>query len=105
KVAVRNLHLMDSSKMFVRTATKFWQKNTNIPQNIQTDELPRGVYALDYPNTDNGVVLISYTWGDDSSKLLGVQDKMQRFDLFKQRSRKSAPSLPKDSAILAKTTS
>jgi tryptophan 2-monooxygenase len=90
KVAVRNLHLMDSSKMFVRTATKFWQ-NTNIPQNIQTDELPRGVYALDYPHTENGVVLISYTWGDDSSKLLGLQDKMQRFELFKQAIAKVSP--------------
>jgi len=85
EVAIRNLHLMDSSKMFVLTEKKFWQDDLdNIPQNIQTDELPRGVYALDYPNTDNGVVLISYTWGDDSSKLLGLPDKMRRFRLFKQ---------------------
>ncbi|MGD2182679.1 FAD-dependent oxidoreductase [Lusitaniella coriacea] len=90
KVAIRNLHLMDSSKMFVLTPTKFWQ-NSNIPQNIQTDELPRGVYALDYPDTENGVVLISYTWGDDSSKLLGLQDKMRRFELFKDAIAKISP--------------
>jgi tryptophan 2-monooxygenase len=76
KVALRNLHLMESSKMFIRTAEKFWMDNgqprTDIPQNIQTDELPRGIYCLDYPQTDNGVVLISYTWGDDSAKLLAL---------------------------------
>ncbi|MBE9121864.1 FAD-dependent oxidoreductase [Tychonema sp. LEGE 07199] len=85
EVAIRNLHLMDSSKMFVLTEKKFWKDDPkHIPQNIQTDELPRGVYALDYPKIDNGVVLISYTWGDDSSKLLGLPDKMRRFELFRQ---------------------
>ncbi|NJM24072.1 MAG: FAD-dependent oxidoreductase [Richelia sp. SM1_7_0] len=54
KVALRNLHLSTSSKLFIRTKTKFWQDENgksipDIPQNIQTDELPRGVYALDYP--------------------------------------------------------
>lgn len=87
KNAVRNLHLMDSSKMFIRTATKFWLDSNGkplpgMPQNIQTDELPRGVYCLDYPQTENGVVLISYTWGDDSSKLLGL-DVPTRFQTFK----------------------
>jgi len=61
RVAIRNLPLTNSSKLFIRTATKFWQ-GTNMPQNIQTDELPRGLYCLDYPQTDYGVVLISYTF-------------------------------------------
>lgn len=68
KVALRNLHMASSSKMFIRTQTKFW-KSPGVPQTIQTDELPRGVYALDYPATPYGVVLISYTWEDDSVKL------------------------------------
>lgn len=68
KVALRNLHMASSSKMFIRTQTKFW-KTAGVPQTIQTDELPRGVYALDYPATPYGVVLISYTWEDDSVKL------------------------------------
>lgn len=74
---------MNSSKMFIRTATKFWKADPTIPQNIQMDELPRGVYALDYPQTENGVILISYTWGEDSSKLLGLA-KEERFALFKR---------------------
>jgi tryptophan 2-monooxygenase len=69
--------------MFIRTATKFWKSDPTIPQNIQMDELPRGVYALDYPQTENGVILISYTWGDDSCKLQGLSKK-ERFAQFKQ---------------------
>ncbi len=83
RVAIRNLSMMNSSKLFIRTRTKFWKDaGQNLPWNIQTDELPRGTYCLDYPQTDYGVVLISYTWGDDSSKLLAL-DPPARFALFK----------------------
>jgi tryptophan 2-monooxygenase len=83
KTSLRNLHLMNSSKMFIRTRTKFWLDDPSIPSNIQTDELPRGIYCLDYGSaTLNGVVLISYTWGDDSTKLLAVE-KEKRFEIFK----------------------
>ena len=84
QVALRNLHITTSSKLFIRTKTKFWldergKPNRDIPQNIQTDELPRGVYALNYPdeyNPDkNGVVVVSYTWEDDSTKLMGLSPK------------------------------
>ena len=54
-------------KLFVTTPTKFWNTDPNVSWNIQTDEMVRGVYTLDYPWTTNGVVLISYTWGDDSA--------------------------------------
>ena len=92
KVAIRNVHHMDSSKMFIRTKTKFWKGDPTIPQNIQMDELPRGVYALDYPQTENGVVLISYTWGDDSTKLLGLS-KEERFSLFRQAIAQVSPAV------------
>lgn len=97
KVALRNLHHMNSSKLFVTTKTKFWYKENNernedLPSNIQTDELMRGLYCLDYDigtnNNENrnfmgmGVVLISYVWGDDSSKLLGLTPE-ERLDQFK----------------------
>ncbi len=89
KVAIRNLHLMNSSKLFVSTRSKFWYGENNksgvdLPQNIQTDELMRGLYCLNYDGNDTkgmGVVLISYVWGDDSSKLLALTPK-QRFDQF-----------------------
>lgn len=76
---VRKLHLMNSSKLFALTKTKFWLQ-AGIPANIQTDGLCRGVYCLDYgPGTHYGVVLVSYTWGDDSTKLLAVQPAEDRF--------------------------
>ena len=68
KNAVRNLFHTASSKMIIRTASKFWldeqgKPRLDIPQTIQTDESPRGVYCLDYPHTNEGVVIVSYTWG------------------------------------------
>ncbi len=71
KDSLRNLHLVESSKMFIRTATKFWKAHPELPLNIQTDELPRGI------------VLISYTWGDDSAKLLALPPS-ERFQLLKE---------------------
>ncbi len=82
QTAISNLHMMESSKLFIRTPTKFWKTDATVPQNIQTDLLPRGVYCLDYPQTDYGVVLISYTWGDDSSKLMTFNDPSARFQLL-----------------------
>jgi tryptophan 2-monooxygenase len=83
KVGIRNLHLMESSKLFIRTETKFWKDGSGIPQVILTDELPRAAYCLDYPQTDNGVVLISYTWGDDSAKLLALRPA-ERLKVFRE---------------------
>lgn len=82
--ALRELHMMNSSKLFILTQEKFW-KGTDMPQNIQTDQLPRGVYMLDYPSNggpDYGVVAVSYTWGDDSSKLLGELPPVERLGLL-----------------------
>jgi tryptophan 2-monooxygenase len=83
--AVRQLHLMNSSKLFVLTKTKFWQNpEKSLPSNIQADTLVRGLYCLDYypdtPFQGYGVVLISYTWGDDSTKYLALQDPRARLE-------------------------
>lgn len=91
KAAMRHLHHLNSSKMFIRTATKFW-KGTSLPLTIQTDELPRGFYLLDYPQTENGVVCISYTWGDDSVKLIGLSP-MERFEIMRESIRRILPEM------------
>lgn len=88
KDAMRNLFHTGSSKMLIRTGSKFWldengRQRRDIPQTIQTDELPRGVYCLDYPHTQQGVVIVSYTWGDDSTKLASVEPGV-RFRRFKE---------------------
>lgn len=79
--AIRELHLMNSSKLFVLTQSKFWLPQSGpatLPANIQTDGLVRGLYCLDYPESSYGVVLISYTWGDDSTKYIAIKDPAQR---------------------------
>lgn len=88
KNALRNAYLIGSSKMVIRTNNKFWldaqgKPRPDMPQTIQTDELPRGVYCLDYPHTKQGVVIISYTWGDDSTKLTSVEP-VARFNMFRE---------------------
>jgi tryptophan 2-monooxygenase len=67
-------------KLFILTKDKFWLKH-GLAQNIQTDTLVKGVYCLDYAPHDPeswGVVLISYTWEDDSHKMVSMTDKVQR---------------------------
>jgi tryptophan 2-monooxygenase len=79
--AVDTLHMTCSSKVFVRTSTKFWLTQPGLPANIQTDTLVRGVYCLDYePQNPSspGVVLLSYTWEDDSTKQLAMGDPETR---------------------------
>ncbi len=95
KNAIRNFHLMGASKMFIRTKSKFWldaqgKPRADIPSSIQTDELPRQVYCLDYPHTNEGVVLISYTWEDDSTKLLAL-NPLQRLKKFQEVLRRICP--------------
>jgi tryptophan 2-monooxygenase len=67
--AIRQLHMTSSSKLFICTESKFWVEDQTLPQCIITDELPRSVYCLDYPDTDKGVVLVSYAWEDDAATL------------------------------------
>nr|WP_315903120.1 FAD-dependent oxidoreductase [Pseudomonas sp. DR48] len=78
--AINETHMVGSSKLFILTKDKFWLKH-GMPQNIQTDTLVKGVYCLDYAPQDPdswGVVLISYTWEDDSHKMVSMTDKVQR---------------------------
>lgn len=84
RVALRNLHMTSSSKLFICTESKFWKEQSGFfPVTIQTDELPRGIYTLDYPGIDEGIVLVSYTWEDDSTKLLAFP-KEERFAMLKE---------------------
>jgi tryptophan 2-monooxygenase len=92
--AIRELHLMNSSKLFVLTKSKFWTRGTgpSLPANIQTDGLVRGLYCLDYgPTTNYGVVLISYTWGDDSTKYIAVKSPQERLAILLNSLRAGVP--------------
>jgi tryptophan 2-monooxygenase len=79
--SVSQVHMTNSSKVFVMTRAKFWLTEKNLPANIQTDTLVRGVYCLDYAPGDldaPGVVLLSYTWEDDSTTQMALGDKRTR---------------------------
>ncbi|MGV2880746.1 FAD-dependent oxidoreductase [Pantoea vagans] len=95
--AVNETHLIGSSKLFLLTREKFWLKE-GLPHTILTDTLARGIYCLDYQPDDpegHGVVLISYTWEDDSHKLVTLKDKRERLERLVKELAISAPAFAK----------
>ncbi|PHM44124.1 NAD(P)/FAD-dependent oxidoreductase [Xenorhabdus szentirmaii] len=92
--AVNETHLIGSSKLFLLTREKFWLKE-KLPHTILTDTLLKGVYCLDYQPDDpngHGVVLISYTWEDDSHKLVTLKDKCARLNRLAEELSQTAPA-------------
>ncbi len=95
--AIIDLDMVSASKLFIRTEKKFWLDSEGnprnkkkadgsfgpIPQNIQTDQAAHGIYCLDYPGSDYGIVLVSYTWGGGSDNLLHLSPK-ERLNEFKK---------------------
>ena len=85
--SLRIPHIMNSSKLFGFLETKPWIDNDDWPHHnddpikcVLTDTLARQMYYLDpYPEDDNAGsnVLISYNWGDDSVKIMGILDYEQ----------------------------
>jgi tryptophan 2-monooxygenase len=82
--SLRIPHIMNSSKLFGFLPKKPWDEDPNWPTHngeevkcVLTDTLARQMYYLDpYPdNSEAGCnVLISYNWGDDSVKIMGILD-------------------------------
>ncbi|MGO4714537.1 flavin monoamine oxidase family protein [Bradyrhizobium sp. 2TAF24] len=64
--AINRIHVTSSTKLFLRTK-KFWN-NTRFPRNILSDTKLPQLYTLDYGDPQSGVVLVTYTWEDDSTK-------------------------------------
>jgi len=62
--------------VFYLLKERYWE-TTKIPQIIVTDIILQGVYGLAVEAKDNanpGVILISYTWEDDATKLVADED-------------------------------
>ncbi|WP_244182917.1 NAD(P)/FAD-dependent oxidoreductase [Pantoea wallisii] len=92
--AINETHLIGSSKLFLLTKDKFWLKQ-GLPHTILSDTLAKGVYCLDYQPENpqgHGVVLISYTWEDDSHKLVTLQDKRARLERLVDELSATAPA-------------
>jgi tryptophan 2-monooxygenase len=78
--ALRRIHYVDSTRILCRSSAKFWQGG-DVCQVTLTDRPTRATYLLDYgPDVASGVCLLSYTWGDDSTKFLALE-KQEQVDL------------------------
>jgi tryptophan 2-monooxygenase len=73
--SVSQLNMMQASKLYIRTPTKFWQKNEKLPRVFLTDRPMHQLYCMEYPDTNKGVILASYPWGSKAGKLSGTSTK------------------------------
>ncbi|MDI9348043.1 MAG: NAD(P)/FAD-dependent oxidoreductase [Methylacidiphilales bacterium] len=72
--AVNNIHVISSSKLFLRT-NNFWKNDPNFIRGFQTDTFLQQLYTLDYGDASgSGVVLITYTWEDNAVKSQALRD-------------------------------
>jgi len=76
---LNELHMISSSKVFLLYETKFWKTRKTPPGKIPisttvTDGMIHQMYLLDEWSKDRGVVLVSYTWENDSYKQLAYTD-------------------------------
>lgn len=91
--AIKNVHLIASSKTLICTKDKFWLQH-KMPSCILTDDLTHSTYFLDYPHISHGIVCLSYTWGMDSLKLKAVEPH-DRFIIFRRAIKEFAPNITK----------
>lgn len=84
--AVERTHYMGSSKVFVLVDRPFWKDidpatGREVMSMTLTDRMSRGTYLLDQGEGKPGLICLSYTWSDDSLKLLPL-DAEARMDLM-----------------------
>lgn len=73
-VSARNAqHIISSGKVFFPLRSTYW-KESSIPQILVTDTLVQDAYGMKWSEEGNGVLLASYTWEDDASKLLALDE-------------------------------
>lgn len=68
--AIRELHYDASTKVFVQCRRRFWEEDEGIRGGRMVTDLPmRSMYYPDHGReTGRGVLLASYTWGEDAQK-------------------------------------
>ena len=84
--AIERTHYMGSSKVFVLVDRPFWKDidpktGHEVMSMTLTDRMSRGTYLLDFGDDRPGVICLSYTWSDDSLKLLPL-DATERMNLM-----------------------
>ena len=83
--AIERTHYMGSTKVFVLVDRPFWKDKDpatgrDIVSMTLTDRMSRGTYLLDQGEGQPGLICLSYTWSDDSLKLLAL-DAAERTDI------------------------
>ncbi|MEM7255716.1 MAG: FAD-dependent oxidoreductase, partial [Pseudomonadota bacterium] len=70
-------HNISSCKLFFPLTKQYWRTGSKIPQVPVTDTFIQDAYALAWGSkkSDPGVLLASYTWEDDSLKLLPFSEQ------------------------------
>lgn len=82
---VDDVHMISSSKLFIRTM-KFWKDQApDFPRVILSDTKSPQTYTLDYGHEEYGMVLVSYTWKDLSNQMMAVQDPLVLLGILKQQ--------------------
>jgi monoamine oxidase len=77
--AIRQLNYHASTKILLQVRHRFWEKDDDIVGGASVTDLPirRMNYPPTDPATDRGVLLASYTWGQDALQW-GAMDPDQR---------------------------
>jgi tryptophan 2-monooxygenase len=84
--AIERTHYMGSSKVFVLVDRPFWKDvdpvtGREVMSMTLTDRMSRGTYLLEFGDHRPGLICLSYTWADDSRKLLPL-DARERMELM-----------------------
>ena len=84
--AIERTHYMGSTKVFVLVDRPFWKDKDPVTGRDSvsmtlTDRMSRGTYLLDQGEGKPGLICLSYTWSDDSLKLLAL-DATERMNIM-----------------------
>ncbi|PVG81547.1 amine oxidase [Nocardioides gansuensis] len=103
--AIERTHYMGSSKVFVLVDRPFWKDidpvtGREVMSMTLTDRMSRGTYLLDQGEGRPGLICLSYTWADDSLKLLPL-DAHERTEIMLNSLQQIYPDVDIRSHIIA----
>lgn len=103
--AIERTHYMGSSKVFVLVDRPFWkdidpETGREVMSMTLSDRMNRGTYLLDQGEGRPGLICLSYTWADDSLKILPF-DAAQRAELMLKSLAQIYPKVDIRSHIIA----
>ncbi|MDJ0395824.1 FAD-dependent oxidoreductase [Rhodococcus sp. G-MC3] len=103
--AIERTHYMGSTKVFALVDRPFWKDKDpktgrDLVSMTLTDRMSRGTYLLDQGEGKPGLICLSYTWSDDSLKLLPL-DADERMNVMLKSLEEIYPGVDFRSHIIA----